>query len=68
MRGESKMRISKMRISKIITNLLCLGVVVNTFLGINKGGISYLETGLMCLAVYELISNFEEVETKKGAK
>lgn len=59
MRGESKMRISK-----IITNLLCLGVVVNTFLGINKGGISYLEAGLMCLATYGLISNFDE----KGVK
>ena len=57
-----------MRISKIITNLLCIGVVINTFLSINQGGISYLEAGLMCLAVYELISNFEEVETKKGAK
>lgn len=57
-----------MKISKIITNLLCVGVVVNTFISINKGGISYLEAGLMCLAVYGLISNFEEVETKKGAK
>ena len=57
-----------MKISKIITNLLCLGVVVNTFISINKGGISYLEAGLMCLAVYGLISNFDELETKKGAK
>lgn len=57
-----------MKITKIITNLLCVGVVVNTFISINKGGISYLEAGLMCLAVYGLISNFEEVETKKGAK
>ena len=58
-----------MKISKIITNLLCLGVVVNTFISINKGVISYLEAGLMCLAVYGLISNFEEAETnKKGAK
>jgi len=58
-----------MKISKIITNLLCLGVVVNTFISINKGIISYLEAGLMCLATYGLISNFEEVETnKKGAK
>ena len=53
-----------MKISKIITNLLCLGVVVNTFISINKGVISYLEAGLMCLAVYGLISNFDE----KGAK
>lgn len=57
-----------MKISKIITNLLCVGVVVNTFISINKGEISYLEAGLMCLAVYGLISNFDEVETKKGAK
>lgn len=58
-----------MKISKIITNLLCLGVVINTFISINKSEISYLEAGLMCLAVYGLISNFEEVETnKKGAK
>ena len=58
-----------MKISKIITTLLCLGVVVNTFISINKGIISYLEAGLMCLATYGLISNFEEVETnKKGAK
>ena len=57
-----------MRISKIITNLLCVGVVVNTFISINKGVISYLEAGLMCLATYGLISNFDEVETKKGAK
>lgn len=57
-----------MKISKIITNLLCLGVVINTFISINKGEISYLEAGLMCLAVYGLISNFDEVETKKGAK
>lgn len=58
-----------MKISKIITNLLCLGVVVNTFISINKGVISYLEAGLMCLATYGLISNFEEVEpNKKGAK
>ena len=58
-----------MKISKIITNLLCIGVVVNTFLGINQGGINYLEAGLMSLAVYGLISNFEEVEmNKKGAK
>ena len=54
--------------SKIITNLLCLGVVINTFISINKGGISYLEAGLMCLAVYGLISNFDEAERKKGAK
>lgn len=53
-----------MKISKIITNLLCVGVVVNTFLGINKGEISYLEAGLMSLAVYGIISNFDE----KGAK
>lgn len=57
-----------MKISKIITNLLYVGVVVNTFISINKGIISYLEAGLMCLAVYGLISNFDEVETKKGAK
>lgn len=58
-----------MKISKILTNLLCVGVVVNTFISINKGGISYLEAGLMCLATYGLISNFEEVETsKKGTK
>ena len=58
-----------MKISKIITNLLCVGVVVNTFISINKGEISYLEAGLMCLATYGLISNFEEVEiSKKGAK
>ena len=57
-----------MKISKILTNLLCVGVVVNTFISINKGIISYLEAGLMCLAVYGLISNFDEVETKKGAK
>ena len=57
-----------MKISKILTNLLCVGVVVNTFISINKGGISYLEAGLMCLAVHGLISNFDEVETKKGAK
>ena len=58
-----------MKITKIITNLLCVGVVVNTFISINKGKISYLEAGLMCLATYGLISNFEEVETsKKGAK
>ncbi len=57
-----------MKITKIITNLLCVGVVVNTFISINKGGISYLEAGLMCLAVYGLISNFDEVETKKGVK
>lgn len=57
-----------MRISKIITNLLCIGVVINTFLSINQGGIGYLEAGLMSLAVYGLISNFDEVETKKGAK
>ena len=57
-----------MKISKIITNLLCLGVVVNTFISINKGVISYLEAGLMCLAVYGLISNFDEIETKKGSK
>lgn len=56
-----------MKITKIITNLLCVGVVVNTFISINKGIISYLEAGLMCLAVYGLISNFDEVETKKGA-
>ena len=54
--------------SKIITNLLCLGVVINTFISINKGGISYLEAGLMSLAVYGLISNFDEVETKKETK
>lgn len=57
-----------MKITKIITNLLCIGVVVNTFISINKGEISYLEAGLMSLAVYGLISNFDEVETKKGAK
>lgn len=57
-----------MKISKIITNLICLGVIVNTFISIDKGGISYLEAGLMSLAVYGLISNFDEVETKKGAK
>lgn len=58
-----------MKITKIITNLLCVGVVVNTFISINKGEIGYLEAGLMCLATYGLISNFEEVETnKKGAK
>lgn len=58
-----------MKISKIITNLLCVGVVVNTFISINKGIISHLEAGLMCLATYGLISNFEEIETnKKGAK
>ena len=57
-----------MKIGRIASNILCLGVVINTFISINKGGISYLEAGLMCLAVYELISNFEEVETKKGAK
>lgn len=57
-----------MKISKIITNLLCLGVIVNTFISIDKGGISYLEAGLMSLAVYGLISNFDEAERKKGAK
>ena len=57
-----------MKISKIITNLLCVGVVVNTFISINKGEISYLEAGLMSLAVYGIISNFEEIETKKGVK
>ena len=57
-----------MKISKIITNLLCLGVLVNTFISIDKGGISYLEAGLMSLAVYGLISNFDEAERKKGAK
>lgn len=57
-----------MRISKIITNLLCLGVIVNTLISINKGGINYLEAGLMSLAVYGLISNFDEVETKKETK
>lgn len=57
-----------MKISKIITNLLCLGVIVNTFISIDKGEISYLGAGLMCLATYGLISNFDEVETKKGAK
>lgn len=57
-----------MKITKIITNLLCVGVVVNTLISINKGEISYLEAGLMCLATYGLISNFDEVETKKGAK
>ena len=57
-----------MKITKIITNLLCLGVVINTFISINQGGINYLEAGLMSLAVYGLISNFDEVETKKGAK
>ena len=57
-----------MKTTKIITNLLCVGVVVNTFISINKGGINYLEAVLMCLATYGLISNFDEVETKKGAK
>ena len=57
-----------MKISKIVTNLLCIGVVINTFLSINQSGISYLEAGLMSLAVYGLISNFDEVETKKGSK
>lgn len=57
-----------MKITKIITNLLCLGVIVNTFISIDNGGISYLEAGLMSLAVYGLISNFDEAERKKGAK
>lgn len=57
-----------MKITKIITNLLCVVVVVNTFISINKGEISYLEAGLMSLAVYGIISNFEEIETKKGVK
>jgi len=57
-----------MKISKIVTNLLCIGVVINTFISINKGIISYLEAGLMCLATYGLISNFDEVETKKETK
>lgn len=58
-----------MKIGRIASNILCLGVVINTFMSINKGEISYLEAGLMCLATYGLISNFEEVETnKKGAK
>lgn len=57
-----------MKINKIMENLLYIGAIVNTFLKINKGEISYLEAGLMCLAVYGLISNFDEVETKKGAK
>lgn len=57
-----------MKISKIITNLLCLGVVVNTFMAISNGEISYLEAGLMSLAFYSLISSFDELETKKGTK
>lgn len=57
-----------MKIGRIASNILCLGVIVNTFISIDKGGISYLEAGLMSLAVYGIISNFDEVETKKGAK
>ena len=58
-----------MKIGRIASNILCLGVIVNTFISIDKGGISYLEAGLMSLAVYGLISNFEEAETnKKGVK
>lgn len=53
-----------MKIGRIASNILCLGVIVNTFISIDKGGISYLEAGLMSLAVYGIISNFDE----KGAK